>query len=501
MLDVSADNSCSCQHTQISNTLGSKLHVIGTGTTSATNTVEFQNSTGTNNGFILDDIGHIGIGAVPQSDIFVHILNNTVDATTANGLLNIQGRMNGLLRVTNTSGTGGVTFAAQMFNTGTNGFGLLAQGGAGGSSIDARMTGAGGTAVEANANGGGAFGVNAFTNTAGGIAGRFQASNGHAIIVPAAQGNVGIGLIAPGAQFHVVGAGATSATSTAQFHNSTGTSNTLVVEDDVTIGMGVLPDPSTFIKINRAFTDQLDAVFGMDINITNTPAGAGSPFLTGILLNVQGLTGTRPNDVITGIELITAANQTFVTTELLGLSIKNTSSASSGVITNSRTLVIKSPSFLGSYTPTHEGITINNQGNASSATSYALQVLAQSGSTDNYGIASAALLNGFGTATPTSTLHADGSIAGAFRSITALTTLDITDFTINCTANTFTVTLPTAVGITGRIYVVKNSGTGLITVDGDGTETIDGQLTQALIQFACISVQSNGANWIITTRI
>lgn len=85
-----------------------------------------------------------------------------------------------------------------------------------------------------------------------------------------------------------------------------------------------------------------------------------------------------------------------------------------------------------------------------------------------------------------------------YRGITALRTLDATDYTVNCTANSFTVTLPTAVGCAGRVYVIKNSGTGVITIDTTSSQTIDGSLTQTLsIQYECITVQSDGANWIV----
>jgi hypothetical protein len=85
---------------------------------------------------------------------------------------------------------------------------------------------------------------------------------------------------------------------------------------------------------------------------------------------------------------------------------------------------------------------------------------------------------------------------------TATYTITDYDYTIDCTANTFTVTLPTAVGITGRIYIIKNSGAGVITVDADGTETIDGGANVSLAtQYDSVTVQSDGANWIITSRI
>tara|TARA_R110000772_G_scaffold20946_4_gene57996 strand:+ start:23434 stop:23955 length:522 start_codon:yes stop_codon:yes gene_type:complete len=80
---------------------------------------------------------------------------------------------------------------------------------------------------------------------------------------------------------------------------------------------------------------------------------------------------------------------------------------------------------------------------------------------------------------------------------TANYTFVAADYLVECTANTFTITLPTAVGITGKEYVIKNSGTGIITADADGTETIDDSLTWDLSQYDALKIMSNGANWII----
>ena len=104
---------------------------------------------------------------------------------------------------------------------------------------------------------------------------------------------------------------------------------------------------------------------------------------------------------------------------------------------------------------------------------------------------------GFGTEIPTSTLHNAGSLTVFYRAIQALRTLDATDYVVDCTGNTFTVTLPTAIGITGRIYNIKNTGTGIITVDCDGIETIDDELTQVISQWENIVIISTGINWII----
>lgn len=80
---------------------------------------------------------------------------------------------------------------------------------------------------------------------------------------------------------------------------------------------------------------------------------------------------------------------------------------------------------------------------------------------------------------------------------TADYTASPTDYTINCTANSFNIFLPTAVGITGTVYNIKNSGTGTITIDPTGSQTIDGNLTLVLNQWDSVTLQSTGSNWII----
>jgi hypothetical protein len=95
-----------------------------------------------------------------------------------------------------------------------------------------------------------------------------------------------------------------------------------------------------------------------------------------------------------------------------------------------------------------------------------------------------------------------GSVSGGFvmsyTSKTASYTVTDDDFTIDCTSGTFDVTLLTSVGRIGKVLNIKNSGTGVITVNPDGTETIDGSLTAVLsTQYESITIQSNGANWVI----
>jgi hypothetical protein len=72
-----------------------------------------------------------------------------------------------------------------------------------------------------------------------------------------------------------------------------------------------------------------------------------------------------------------------------------------------------------------------------------------------------------------------------------------TDYSVHCTTGTFTVTLPTAVGKSGQLFNIKNTGTGLITVDTTSSQLIDASLTITLAQYESVTVQSTNANWII----
>lgn len=88
-------------------------------------------------------------------------------------------------------------------------------------------------------------------------------------------------------------------------------------------------------------------------------------------------------------------------------------------------------------------------------------------------------------------------IANPYTAVSANYAVLATDYQIECTANSFTVTLPTAVGVVGKIYSIKNSGTGTITVATTASQTIDGSLTQPLTQYDNLVVMSNGSAWII----
>lgn len=94
---------------------------------------------------------------------------------------------------------------------------------------------------------------------------------------------------------------------------------------------------------------------------------------------------------------------------------------------------------------------------------------------------------------------ASGGLTLNYVAKTGAYTITGTDWMVDCTANTFTITLPSASTVgAGKQFVVKNSGTGTITVDGNGSETIDGGLTAVLsTQYESITIVSDGSNYKI----
>lgn len=59
-----------------------------------------------------------------------------------------------------------------------------------------------------------------------------------------------------------------------------------------------------------------------------------------------------------------------------------------------------------------------------------------------------------------------------------------------------TITLPTAVGVTGREYAIKAT-TNNVIVNTTSSQTIDGALSKTLNTNDCMIVFSNGSNWLI----
>lgn len=102
------------------------------------------------------------------------------------------------------------------------------------------------------------------------------------------------------------------------------------------------------------------------------------------------------------------------------------------------------------------------------------------------------------TTTPNSTLHVGGSFAKNYTSTATGITLGAAHSVVNVTATGQTITLPTAVGIAGRIYTIKLTASGSCTVNTTSSQNIDGSTTYSLAsQYKYVTVQSTGSAWIV----
>jgi hypothetical protein len=98
---------------------------------------------------------------------------------------------------------------------------------------------------------------------------------------------------------------------------------------------------------------------------------------------------------------------------------------------------------------------------------------------------------------------AGGGVTVTPRSANA--TVSVADGLSECDASggAFTLTLPTAVGIEGAVlrFIKADSSLNLITIEGDGAETIEGYANRKLATIGeCLTIYSDGANWGILDR-
>jgi len=95
------------------------------------------------------------------------------------------------------------------------------------------------------------------------------------------------------------------------------------------------------------------------------------------------------------------------------------------------------------------------------------------------------------------TLKSIGTIKAISTKTGAYTTLGTDEVILGDTSGgDFTITL-IAASNTGQTYSIKNISTGTLTVDGNASEEIDGELTIDLIEDETITIISDGSNWFI----
>jgi len=106
-----------------------------------------------------------------------------------------------------------------------------------------------------------------------------------------------------------------------------------------------------------------------------------------------------------------------------------------------------------------------------------------------------------GTQTTSLATYGQLNMAVNFVPYTAKTsayTILSTDNTVTLTSGSFAFTVPTAIGITGKSFVLKNKGTGILTVNFTGGQNADNLTTFTLSENSSIVLESNGTNYDIT---
>jgi hypothetical protein len=94
-----------------------------------------------------------------------------------------------------------------------------------------------------------------------------------------------------------------------------------------------------------------------------------------------------------------------------------------------------------------------------------------------------------------------GGVTFPYTGVTDTCTIGPNEYLINVPSGTFIITLDTAVNISGKQYVIKNSGNGVITLNTTSSQTIDGNLSITLTQNETVEVISDGSNWKIVSGI
>lgn len=83
--------------------------------------------------------------------------------------------------------------------------------------------------------------------------------------------------------------------------------------------------------------------------------------------------------------------------------------------------------------------------------------------------------------------------------VTTTYTALLSDYLIkgDTTGGAFTISLPTAVGNSGKEYIIKNMGTSNLTIDPNSSQLIDGVATKTITnKYTSVNFVSDGTGWL-----
>ena len=323
-----------------------------------------------------------------------------------------------------------------------------------------------------------------------------------------------------------------------KFTSSTAIGNSQIFDNGTNVGIGTIT-PS--YKLNLSFTQSSNTFQGFNINATTLTKSYGIWSANSVSGGLYGLTNP-----FTGFVHYTDAAATSYINDGSGYFSWHNSSAELMRLTNagnvgigttspnSRLDVDKGSQSAGSTTPLGALLVANRAAgngilelgvnasavswlqsrNSTNATYYDLALQPSGGNVGIGYTAPAAKLAVSGTTlintntdNGVDALQVQGSISGIgfkqnYVAKTGAYTATNADYVIDCTSGSFTITLYAASGNAGRILIVKNSGAGSITLDGNASETIDGSTTfSLLVQYDVVQIMCDGTNWKIISKL